>query len=113
MEIIVQKPKSLNTEVKELAKQLYHLNQLTPYTITDIQIEDMAYSIYELVPELKPYQLKRMIDRFKIGIYDWDRAYLLPNIMKKAYQIISEEVNDSEQLKQLKDRLTKPTIQPR
>lgn len=95
---------------KELAKQVYQINQLVPYPLSDIQIEDIAKSLEELVPELTPMQLKKMIDRFKIGYYEWDKTKVIQNIFKNLANTMKEDyVGKDEEFQKIMERFRKPS----
>lgn len=93
----------------EMAKQIYQINLLIPYPLADSQIEDFANTLEELIPELTPVQLKRMIDRFKVGVYEWDRNKLIQNIFKYAMTIIAEDIKNQVILAEIRNRITKRT----
>lgn len=95
---------------KEIAKQVYHINQLIPFPLTDIQIEDIAKSLEELIPELTPQQLKKMIDRFKFGYYEWDKTKGIQNIFKNLSDVMKDDYSGREvEFRDIMGRFKKPT----
>ena len=78
------------TTVNNIAKAVLHFNQLTPFPYSDIQIMDWAKSINELTPELTPDIVKKIIDKYKLGIYEFDTKLGIQNIFN-GYRLILEE----------------------
>ena len=72
----------LNEKEFEIAKIIWHVNQLVAYPLTDYQIESWAKSIAELAPNVTPDEIKKIIDNFKIGRIEWDYHSGIQNIFK-------------------------------
>jgi hypothetical protein len=72
----------LNTKEIEIAKIVWHVNQLVAYPLNDNQIEAWSKSINELLPDLELEELSVLINNFKIGRYDWNYHYGIQNILK-------------------------------
>jgi hypothetical protein len=106
---LIKNNSSLSTVEIDLARQIYQINLLIPYPLTDSQIEDFSRTLQELVPELTPAQLKRMIDRFKMGIYEWDRNKMIQNIFKYVMPVICEDEKDPIKINEIRTRIVKPT----
>jgi hypothetical protein len=70
----------LNSEQNNLAIELFHYNQLTPFTLTDIQIIDWVRSISELRKEITPEILKELIDGMKTTRFPFDKNLGIQNI---------------------------------
>lgn len=94
-----------------IAKQVYQINQLIPYPLTDIQIEDVSKSLSELLPELNSEDLKTIIDRFKMNHYEWDRTKVIQNIFKYAPEVLKTRL-DEEAYKKMIIRLKPSRVMP-
>lgn len=66
----------------EIAIQIFHMNQLTAFPLSDEQIDDWTRSIVELRPDVTPQQLKSAIDDMKQGYADYDNRLGIQNIFK-------------------------------
>jgi len=64
----------------EIAKVVWHVNQILTYQLSDIQIESWARSINELKPDLDPNTLLKAINLVKVGKIEWDCKVGIPNI---------------------------------
>lgn len=62
--------------------QVYHINHLTAFPLTDNQIDEWSRSINELRPDVTPEQLKEVIDGMKQGLIDFDNRLGIQNIFK-------------------------------
>lgn len=72
----------LNTKEVEIAKLVWHVNQLVAYPLTDHQIEAWSLSINELLPELELEKLAKLIKDFKLGNIPWDYHFGIQNLIK-------------------------------
>ncbi len=82
----------VSTTTKEsYIKQLYHVNYLVSYPISDLMLEGWSNSIIELVPEITPDDLKEIINRMKLGTIDFDYRKGIQNIFK-GYTILLKEL---------------------
>lgn len=70
----------LNKKELEIAKELWHVNQILTYPLSDSQIEAWSISINELKPVLIISDLTKAINLVKIGRIEWDNKVGLPNI---------------------------------
>ena len=104
---LIKNNSSLSIVNLDLAKQVYQINQLVPYPLSDVQIEDIARSLDRLVPELTPELLGLMMDRFKYGYYQWDRTQLIQNIFNNLGSILSEKYKDQVELHEITNRFRK------
>lgn len=86
-------PLGLTEKSVEIAKVLVHYNQLTSYPYSDLQIAEWAKSIEELIPSMTLETLKTIIDRMKMGIYDFDSRLGIQNIFSGARQFIKDEID--------------------
>tara|TARA_R110000868_G_scaffold119785_2_gene317817 strand:- start:7304 stop:7609 length:306 start_codon:yes stop_codon:yes gene_type:complete len=79
----------ISDDVVAIARSLVHYNQLTPYILSDTQLQDWAKSILELAPDIKPNTLRMLIDKMKTGEYDFDNKLGIQNILKayRAYKL--------------------------
>lgn len=68
-----------NREI-EIAKIVYHINQLIAYPLSAIQIEDWARSLNELYPKIDLNILKNTIRMMKLGKIDFDSKKGIQNI---------------------------------
>lgn len=71
---------SLSNETIALCKSLVHVNQLSPFDVSDAKIMDWAKSIQELMPNVGCEDLKTLIDDFKLGVLDYDNKKGIQNI---------------------------------
>lgn len=86
-----QESQLANTTIdKDFVQQLYHVNYLTNYPISDAMLEGWSKSIKELAPEMTSKTVKIIIDRMKVGTIDFDNRIGIQNIFK-AYKIILNE----------------------
>lgn len=79
--------------INNLAATVLHINQLTPFPYSDLQIFEWAKSINELTPELTPDILKKIIDKFKLGIYEFDSRAGIQNVFKGYKLILGEKIH--------------------
>lgn len=74
---IVLSPKEI-----EIALQVYHINHLTAFPLSDQLIDEWSRSISELRPEVTPEQIKEVIDGMKQGYIEFDNRLGIQNIFK-------------------------------
>lgn len=85
MESKIQKTSALpterlnNKEIK-IAQEIYEVNQLAPYPLSSIQIEDWSRSINRLMPDLEVSKLESLINDFKLDNIEWDYKKGIQNI---------------------------------
>lgn len=70
----------LSNKELQIAGEIYEVNQLAPYPLSSIQIEDWARSINKLLPELQVSDLERVINDFKMDKIEWDYRKGIQNI---------------------------------
>ena len=68
-----------------LIKELYHVNYLVAYPISDSMLEGWAKCLTELAPGMSSYLLKDIIDKMKMGHIAYDHKKGIQNIFI-AYQ---------------------------
>lgn len=94
-EIIKQENKLANMPaVENLAIQLFHVNQLTPYPYSDAMLEAWAVSILELTPEIKAEDLKFIIDKMKLGAIPYDSKKGIQNIFNGYLLLLTEKIEE-------------------
>jgi len=71
---------SVSDREMQIGKIIYHVNQLTPFPISDENIIAWAKSIDELKPNLKLEDLKKAIDKLKLGEVDFNPHVGIQNI---------------------------------
>jgi hypothetical protein len=88
----LQKTQASITINDNFVKQLYHVNYLVNYPISDIMLEGWTRSINELMPEATPQDIKFVIDKMKLGEIKFDSRKGVQNILvalksytKKSY----------------------------
>ena len=82
----------LSSELTKIGQVIVHINQLTPFPYSDFQLIDWAKSINELTPELTPDILKKIIDKFKLGIYEFDSRAGIQNVFRGYKLILGEKI---------------------
>lgn len=87
---------NLTEKQTAFAKVLINYNQLTPYPYSDLQISDWAKSIDDLMPQIKPETLKTIIDKMKMGVYEFDSKLGIQNIFSGARAFIRDEISELE-----------------
>lgn len=105
---------SLTKEQTEIAKELIHFNQLTPYPYSDLQISQWVKSITELIPEMTPEIIKHIIDRLKLGVYEYDSRLGIQNVFAGFRKYLEERrlmyysiMPEGEELKKRNDKIEK------
>ncbi|MDB5288565.1 MAG: hypothetical protein JWR05_3514 [Mucilaginibacter sp.] len=88
----------VSNAVLEIGMEVFHINQLIPYPLTDQQITDWAKSINELRPDVTAATLKAVINKMKLGKIQWDNRSGIQNIFKALE-------NESDQEKDFLSRL--------
>lgn len=71
---------SLSNKVSEIGKVIYHVNQLSPFRISDEDIIEWSKSIEEIVPEIEIDDLKFLLRCFKTGEENYDNKVGIQNI---------------------------------
>ena len=91
MELATQNNQSVSTQINEgFVKQLFHVNYLVNYPISDFMLEGWSRSIQELAPEITVEDLKAITDRMKLGSIEFDHRKGIQNIFN-GYKIIIQE----------------------
>lgn len=70
---------SITTE-GEMIRELFHVNYLTAYPISDHILEGWARSIIQLRPDITPEMVRSAIDKMKQGIIQFDHRKGIQNI---------------------------------
>lgn len=83
---------NITTPNPDYVKQLFHINYLTSYPISDIMLEGYSVSIQELVPEISVKDIKEIIDRMKLGSIDFDSKKGVQNIFKGYVVLLKEKL---------------------
>lgn len=93
MELATQNNQSVSTQINEgFVKQLYHVNYLVNYPISDFMLEGWSKSIQELAPEITIEDLKIITDRMKLGSIEFDHRKGIQNIFNGYKTIINEKI---------------------
>lgn len=82
----LQKPIVLTTEQMKFAKIIYHVNQLTPYPLTGVQIEDWAKTLADLYRGLDLEVLKDIIKEMKLDNLEWNPKQGIQNLTRALKQ---------------------------
>ena len=77
----IQKQSANITIRKEMVEQLYHVNYLVAYPVSDLMLEGWARSISELMPDVTEFDIKRIIDEMKVGKIKFDSRKGVQNIL--------------------------------
>lgn len=70
------------TEPVQLFKTLFDINQLIPFPLADIQIEDWAASLKRLAPKCTEAELRTVLDKFMTGRTKWDVKQGIQNLFR-------------------------------
>lgn len=70
----------LNNKEQDIVKELWHINQVITYQLTDTQLEDWSKSIHSLYPAIEIKELTKAINLLKTGKVKWDVGVGLPNV---------------------------------
>lgn len=81
----------LNTKESEIAKVIWHVNQLASFPLNDNQIESWARSVNELRPNQDVVKLRQIIDMMKIGEIEFNSRLGIQNIFSalKEYDAVN------------------------
>ena len=85
-------------KIKEVGKEIYQINQLVQFPISDEMIKDWTKSIHELAPELDGTKLKYIIDKFKTGELEYDSRKGIQNIFLAYIKLLSDTIQDYQAL---------------
>ena len=66
--------------ITKITKELYRINYLTSYPLSDKMLEDWSVCIYRLEPFITPEVLRELIDSMIIGSYDYIPSKGIQNI---------------------------------
>lgn len=72
----------LSQKEHDIAKIIYHINQVRTYPLTAIEIEDWSRSINEILPELELDNLRELVVEMKKGNIEYDNTRGIQNIFK-------------------------------
>ena len=89
-----------STKIEQIAKELFHINYLVAFPISDPMLEGWARSIDELDPQATPEEIKELIGNMKKGLEEFDKNKGIQNIfiglrrlrMKKMNEIRAKEI---------------------
>jgi hypothetical protein len=81
------------TTKEDLVKQLYHVNYLVSYPVSDLMLEGWANSIMELVPEITTKDIKSITDRMKMGTYPFDSRKGIQNIFNGYVLLLKDRIS--------------------
>lgn len=87
---------NLNSTINNLCLQIWHMNKLLSYPLSDPQIESWAKTINELTPQLTPEQLRFIINGMMLGELDFDPKVGIQNIFKNYKKIVAKKILTSE-----------------
>jgi hypothetical protein len=93
MELANRSNQSPSTTTNDMAKALYHINYLAAYPVSDSMLEGWASTITELTPELTPEILKTLINRMKLGIYEYNERKGIQNVFKAYRRFLTERLS--------------------
>jgi len=114
-ELIQTERQLANTRIDvEMVKQLYHLNHLTPFPVSDNILERWSASIQELEPEITPEVIKWICNNMKIGWIEYDNRKGIQNVFIGFRSWIKEhqEILGKEKYKTLYDKYKKGATFP-
>ena len=77
-----------------LIKQLFHVNCLVAYPISDTMLEVWANTLSELEPEITPEVVKWIVDKMKLGMLDFDNRKGIQNIFEGFRKYISHKIKE-------------------
>lgn len=75
-----QSPIVLNDKEKQISSIIYHVNQLTSYPLSDIQIEDWSISINKIRPNQDLEILSSIVSMMKTGAIEYNSRLGIQNI---------------------------------
>ena len=70
------------TTSEQIIKELYHVNYLVAYPLSDIMLEGWAKCIIDLKPKTTPEDLRKVINKMKLGVIPFDPKLGIQNIFK-------------------------------
>lgn len=82
---------SLSNVQIELCKELYHVNQLTSFSVNDERIIEWSKSLSELVPNLDAKDLHTLINDFKLGELEYNQKEGIQNIIKGLKELFYDK----------------------
>ena len=96
MELQTQnKSVSITTNKSEqLVKELYHINYVVNYPLSDIMLEGWEKTIKELEPEITNEVIKWILDKVKLGYIDWDNKKGVQNIFDGFRKYIEFKIRE-------------------
>ncbi len=77
-----------------LVKELYHINYVVNYPLSDIMLEGWDRTIKELEPEITNEVIKWILDNVKLGFMDWDNKKGIQNIFEGFRLYISYKIKE-------------------
>jgi hypothetical protein len=84
---------SITTNQNELlVKELYHINYIVNYPLSDIMLEGWDKTIKELEPEITNEVIKWILDNVKLGFMDWDNKKGIQNIFEGFRMYINYKI---------------------
>lgn len=98
-----QKSFELSYKEKEITGIIYHVNQLTSFALSDIQIQDWSITINDFYPDLDLELLKKIIRKYKVGAYKWDSRQGIQNICEILSQYRIFDIYTKKEEKEAKD----------
>lgn len=87
-----QSVSTLQNQQIEFTKQLFHVNCLVAYPITDTMLEVWTNSINELAPEINSSIVKIIIDRMKLGSIPYDNRKGIQNIFAGYLVLMNDKI---------------------
>lgn len=67
---------------KQLAVQIFHVNQLSPWKLSDLEIIEWTKTILDICPDATPEKIKDVIDRYKTNEIEWNTHQGVQNIIR-------------------------------
>lgn len=82
----------MSLEILNLSKEIYRVNLLNPYPLSDLQVVEWAKCINLLLPEMKPEMLQLIINKMMLGVIEWDGKKGIQNIFSAYKKLINERI---------------------
>jgi hypothetical protein len=73
---------ALSEHETSIAQQVFRVNQLSPWALTNGQIVDWTKTILELIPDATPQKIKDIVDKYILEEIEWNKEKGIQNITK-------------------------------
>jgi hypothetical protein len=81
-----------SNKISNLSKELYHINYLINYPLSDNMIEGWERTLNELEPEITAEVIKWIVDNSKLGFFEWDNKKGIQNIFEGFRKYINYKI---------------------